>query len=521
MPVLTGPGGVLDPGHATLILPVGQAPGALPAITVTPATPTFAVGASGAFATLSAVPAGATRTISGDGRVVLGAGGGTLVVGLTAATAGTSVPVTITDAKAGAASVTLVLSIPVTAAVAATPLGIISSVINPGADGFGPGIYGPTTIYANSNGGSGSVTGSWFARLETKGPQVWTLSDLTANCYASGVNGAFLNNYLQVPVGTHALTWTVTDGQTTKTLAFTVIGSADAVNVGSNFVLDASAIRGPGMYGSALGNQTPPAWHFGGAYNSFGRAGAVNDPHGFVQIDGDGFDGLATTLTGSATTPHYGAYTGATLVLPSVPAFSQPFSYWIAQEQPAAMRFDMPLAYDTALAGDVLGVLHASSDAGILTLTIISSGQPLTLAPDGTVRFQAAPVANPAISVVFRVTSNNGVTTDFSTTYVIGVGVTLPSSNFASTLRADLNNAMGTDGNPGPVTVGTISISGMTAPIISVMAVNERPIEHPLPAAPTPTFFFIMRAGNPLLADVFSCLTGQEWIATTAATGWT
>ena len=131
MPVLTGPGGVLDPGHATIILPV---------ITVTPAAPTFAVNAVGTFAALSAVPAGATRTISGDGRVVLGAGGITLAVGLIASTVGTSVPVTIIDTKSGAPNGTLVLSIPVTAAQVPTALPPIT--VTPAAPTFAAGTSG-------------------------------------------------------------------------------------------------------------------------------------------------------------------------------------------------------------------------------------------------------------------------------------------------------------------------------------------------------------------------------------------
>ena len=131
MPVLTGPGGVLDPGHATIILPV---------ITVTPAAPTFAVNAVGTFATLSAVPAGVTRTISGDGRVVLGAGGITLAVGLIASTVGTSVPVTIIDTKSGAPNGTLVLSIPVTAAQVPTALPPIT--VTPAAPTFAAGTSG-------------------------------------------------------------------------------------------------------------------------------------------------------------------------------------------------------------------------------------------------------------------------------------------------------------------------------------------------------------------------------------------
>ena len=59
---------------AALETAVGSGSGeTLPAITASPSSPTFVAGAAAgtSIATLSAVPSGATRTISGDGRVVL------------------------------------------------------------------------------------------------------------------------------------------------------------------------------------------------------------------------------------------------------------------------------------------------------------------------------------------------------------------------------------------------------------------------------------------------------------------
>ena len=105
--------GLVNPGEP------GQ-PITLPAIAVSPASPSFAAGAAAGsvIATLSAVPAGASRSISGDGRVVLNSTKDALVVGLTAATAGTTVSVTVTDTKAGATNspVSKAISIAVTAA---------------------------------------------------------------------------------------------------------------------------------------------------------------------------------------------------------------------------------------------------------------------------------------------------------------------------------------------------------------------------------------------------------------------
>lgn len=105
---------------AALETAVGSGSGeTLPAITASPSSPTFVAGAAAgtSIATLSAVPSGATRTISGDGRVVLDSAKTALVVGLTAATAGTTVSVTVTDTKAGATNspVSATISISVTA----------------------------------------------------------------------------------------------------------------------------------------------------------------------------------------------------------------------------------------------------------------------------------------------------------------------------------------------------------------------------------------------------------------------
>ena len=94
----------------------------LPAIAVSPASPSFAAGAAAGsvIATLSAVPAGASRSISGDGRVVLNSTKDALVVGLTASSAGSAVSVTVTDTRAGATNSPLsqAISISVTAAAA-------------------------------------------------------------------------------------------------------------------------------------------------------------------------------------------------------------------------------------------------------------------------------------------------------------------------------------------------------------------------------------------------------------------
>ncbi len=95
------------------------APVALPTITTTTSGATFVAGAAAGVvvATLSAPPAGATRALlPGDGRLVLNSAGTAIVVGMTAASAGT-ISATVKDTKSGSAD-SPVLTVPVTVTVA-------------------------------------------------------------------------------------------------------------------------------------------------------------------------------------------------------------------------------------------------------------------------------------------------------------------------------------------------------------------------------------------------------------------
>ncbi len=116
-------------------------PVVLPAITASPIAPTSVIGftlgtGNAAIALLSAVPSGATRSLSpNDGRVVLDSSGTHLIVGMTAATAGT-ISYTITDTLSGSASVSLVVPVVVSAAQlaqATAPTGPAPAITIPGA----------------------------------------------------------------------------------------------------------------------------------------------------------------------------------------------------------------------------------------------------------------------------------------------------------------------------------------------------------------------------------------------------
>ena len=98
-------------------------------IAAIPASPSFRQGAQNTIAALTPVPVGYARAISGDGRVVLSDSKNALVIGTTAATAGTSVPVTITDTRTGRPAVTLALTIPVMAPATST-LGVSLRLTN-------------------------------------------------------------------------------------------------------------------------------------------------------------------------------------------------------------------------------------------------------------------------------------------------------------------------------------------------------------------------------------------------------
>lgn len=91
----------------------------LPAITTTTTNATFIAGATtGTVAVLSAVPAGATRTLlPNDGRLALNSAGTAIVVGLSASAAGT-INATVKDSKSGSAD-SPPLNVPVTVTAAA------------------------------------------------------------------------------------------------------------------------------------------------------------------------------------------------------------------------------------------------------------------------------------------------------------------------------------------------------------------------------------------------------------------
>jgi len=138
---------------------------AIIAVPVPPATTiAFSPGSVGQLlAILTPVPQGATRSISpNDGRVLLSANSATLVVGMTAASAGSTIPVVVTDTLAGSASATL--SVPVTVvtpATAPTPVAIPTLVAFSGAAGVPTGNAVMTAVQGSVAGygldGSGNL----------------------------------------------------------------------------------------------------------------------------------------------------------------------------------------------------------------------------------------------------------------------------------------------------------------------------------------------------------------------------
>jgi hypothetical protein len=131
----------------------------LPAITAVPVPPATAIafspGAVGQFlAIFTPVPLGATRTISpNDGRVVLSANSAMLVVGLSAASAGSTIPIVVTDTLAGSASATL--SVPVTVNAASAPASTSTPLTFAGGAGTLP--TGISTVAAFNGANLGSA----------------------------------------------------------------------------------------------------------------------------------------------------------------------------------------------------------------------------------------------------------------------------------------------------------------------------------------------------------------------------
>ncbi len=402
-----------------------------------------------------------------------------------------------------------------TAAAAATAEALIGNpVTNPNADGFAPGIYGPDTVVVAAGSYGTRTYGNWFARLPTGGAQQWSLSGPAASTgmYLGGTSGTSLTEYgIGAANGTYPGVLTVTDGQSTFTKNISVVVQATAVIPGGCFILDSAAVNPYGNGSGDLAAQLilePPIDQFAGGAATF------TDPNGMLGWDRQGLNQLWVTSAGRPLSAHYGKHTGATF---TSPAGTQAFTYYFAQEQPAGLTFQPVPAYTYAQPGNVFGRLLASSDAGIASYSVISTDTPLSIGSDGTMRYLVQPAAGAGNAVHVRVTSQSGHTTDITVSNPVQASTTLPASSMTLTLSAALDNSMGTLVAPGPVPVGTASVSGMGNPVWRVQAVGEFPLNTG--SGIQGTFNIAPRAGNPALADITAnFLSGQTYQVQVTAT---
>ena len=330
-------------------------------------------------------------------------------------------------------------------------------VINPGADGFPIGIYGPTTIPVGNNSNNEARVASWFARLPTNGAQRWTLTGdipTVANIFLRDPVPT-LGYYYTPAIGTYTGVLTCTDGISTQTKNITAVVTARGVLIGANYMLNTS-VRDY-TYGSEFIGHIPNVghmrWSLGVGYDS--TPFTFTDPNGFMVVDNGGFTGLASTDAASPLSSHYGHYTGAQFHLPSL-SLNQDYEYWIAQEQPAGITVTNVPTYDYAVAGDVFGQMTATSDAGIAQYLIVTSDDKFNIGSTGIISHAVTPVAGTNKKLRVRTISNNGVTTDIVHTYDVGVGIVLPANNILINIAQNLTNGVKNQ------IVGNATISGFT-----------------------------------------------------------
>ena len=205
--------------------------GSLPVITSTVSSPTFAINATAGtvLSVLSAVPVGATRTVTpANGCIVLSSDRVSLLIGITASVAGT-INYTITDTKAGLSNAIKVIPVIVTAASSAgtvltfagatgtLPTGLstitgftsLNNLSGAGLDGAGNFLL-PSTLY----------TEMYFANVGTfaDGQITATLSTNNAigvHLRIDPANSTYYSAYYQPNLNTGKLTRGVPNGEVT------------------------------------------------------------------------------------------------------------------------------------------------------------------------------------------------------------------------------------------------------------------------------------------------------------------
>ena len=477
-------------GVASLTMPFTVA---LPVPTATASVPTGSV-TVGQPVTFTGTVANATSLyvcLSNGGhdeqaRVPANVSGSNWTATLTPTATGTTAICVYAAATGGSA---LVLSRSFTVAASATGY----------ADGFNaPGIYGPTTLYQNSGNGSGYTIGTYFVR-GLHGPVTWSSSGFDGSVRAmtsnqlNCVGAAYVNPVLPTQTGTVS----ATDGTTTFTLQVTIIENANCPDIPQGFVLDTMQ-NTIGSWINSVGNAVSP---------SFSSAdGAV------TYNAGGGGMYTAETVTG-----HYGLHQG-TFVNNGV-AF--PVAYWFITELPPVAKLVLASqTYSTTPVGAAVGQLNTYSDAGICNLAITSPGGVLSISASGQIN-TVFPLAAGTLSASITVTSPSGLVATVPLSLTVQQGNTIPSANMTASLSTTLDNSMGSNGTPGPVTVGTVSVTGVTNPTWSIAVQNDECqfLTVYNSTALNPRYAITANAGNPnqatITANYLSAQTDQLQVSAT------
>lgn len=351
---------------------------------------------------------------------------------------------------------------------AGAPAGGGSTSTTAGNDGLAPGIYGPTTIYAEAGGGTGAALGSWLLRGFTGVPTTTLGGPDTATgaIYLGGLNGltaytsglAYLATANQKASYSYVLS--ATDGVLTKTLGLTVLAKSAVMLVANNILLDSSPTSS--WYGQQLAGSA-----FVSAHTDVGTTGAVTltDPAGQFRIDP--YNNIVTQ-PGAALNTRYGVYP---VTLKDAGSASDATSLVIAAEQVPAISFVgvqaydsnptlMPATQDFLSTNAIFGQIAAYSEIGVASISIDAVN--LTASRSGIVYWKSAPVAGSGQSFNATVVSQSGRSSVLAVPYTILPGTILPPSNIKATLSSSLDNTMNA------VVVGTVSVSGMTNPKWSI-----------------------------------------------------
>ncbi len=322
-------------------------------------------------------------------------------------------------------------------------------VANPGADGYGPGVYGPDVVFISTNVSSyDEKFGTYFAR-GLAGAQTATMTGAPASFYL-GAGAGWQVGYggTQPPAGDHPVTISITDGTTTVTKNVTFRCQPNSTDVSDNFVLDTQ----PGNSGYPFGDAH--VFQITHKLQTAQSGGAVTlaDAAGLLQLGGD--PQIFTTDAAYPLSSHYGRHDAT---LKTAGQADQPVSIFFAQEQPAGFTITNPSGpiYDYWMTGDVLFNVAATSDAGIQSFKIVSSVDPISLGLNGAVTATGTLTAGTGKSVTIRAISGSGVTTDAVHTYDVLAGNVLDQSHITMNVAQNLDNQVLNQ------VVGTPAVTGM------------------------------------------------------------